>query len=247
METNLPPKQRRFFRDQLREARAGALLDSEGFHPIVAAFERLGAILNSKGVSLGHYRDSLLMVARRAKAVPSEHDDRGTYTPLEVLFTVVKDGRNDAVHQGAYARHLVRHCIELALHIEEGLMADSKSVADFMVRVPTCAEAWQPVALARQQMLTNSFSFLPIWFGEQWQLLSDHAIALYLSESPNQRDAVRDRISEACESGALVLAPAVVVEPEMEVRQALQICHGRPVLIVEAGRLVGIATPFDLL
>jgi len=33
----------------------------------------------------------------------------------------------------------------------------------------------------------------------------------------------------------------------MEVRQALQICHGRPVLIVEAGRLVGIATPFDLL
>lgn len=41
MSTVLTSAERRFFRDQLREARAAALLDAEGFHPIVAAHERL--------------------------------------------------------------------------------------------------------------------------------------------------------------------------------------------------------------
>jgi len=42
MNITLPSEERRFFRDQLRRARAVALLDGEGFHPIVAALERLG-------------------------------------------------------------------------------------------------------------------------------------------------------------------------------------------------------------
>jgi hypothetical protein len=42
MEIQLQLGQRRFFRDQLREARSIALLDGEGFQAIVSALERLG-------------------------------------------------------------------------------------------------------------------------------------------------------------------------------------------------------------
>jgi len=243
----LRAEERRFFRDQLRQARAVALLDGEGFHPIVAALERLGSILNPVGKNLGQFREPLLALARRGKFAPGLDDQRGFYTPLEVLFVAVRNGRNDAVHQGAYARHLVRHCIELALHIEDGLMADSKCIADYMVRDPACAQPWQPIALARQQMLTHSFSHLPILFQEQWGLLSDYAIALYLSSSVNPGQALRARIAEACDTSALALEKAVVVSPETSLAQALELGAGRPVLVVEDGRLVGIATPFDFL
>jgi hypothetical protein len=247
MEVTLCPEERRYFRDQLREARATALLDSEGFHPIVAALEQLGSVIYPAGNNLGGFRESLLTLARRAISSPIDTDDRGAYTPVEVLFAVVKEGRNDAVHQGAYARHLVRHCIELALQVEEGLMADSKRVADFMVRGPVCAEPWQPVALARQQMLTNSFSYLPVRINEEWKFVSDYAIASYLSESANRHRAVRVRLGSAFREGVLALEPAVSVGPEVTVQHALEVCRGRPVLVVEDDRLLGIATPFDLL
>jgi hypothetical protein len=172
---------RRLFRDQLRDARAAALLDAEGFHPIVAALERLGSALCLTAKNLGNFRDPLLAVARRAKAASAAGDDRSAFTPPASLFSAVKNGRNDAVHQGAPARHLVRHCVELALLIEEGLMADSTFVADFMVRDPVCAELWQQVVIARQRMLTSSFSNLPIWLNGKWKLLSDYAVASYLS------------------------------------------------------------------
>src|SRR5262249_10033115 len=118
--------ERRFFRDQLREARAEALLDGEGFLPIVAAVERLGSMINPTGKNLGQFKDPLVAIARRGAVASITASGRGYFTPPEVLFTVVKDGRNDAVHQGAFARHLVRHCVELALLLEKGLMIDSR-------------------------------------------------------------------------------------------------------------------------
>ncbi len=214
----------------MREARATALLDGEGFQLIVSSLERLGSILNPGGKNLGQFREKLLMVARDAKAAPVDEDDRGTYTPLDVLFAAVREGRNDAVHQGAYARHLVRHCVELALFVEEGLMAGANRVVDYMVRTPACAEAWQPIALARQQMLTNSFSYLPIWWKNQWHLLSDHAIASYLTESANPREAVRKRIAAACEQGVLTLERAVVVDASFGSAKLSKCGEGAPSL-----------------
>ena len=247
MEITLTPDERRYFRDQLREGRAAALLGAEGFHPIVAALERLGSMLNPKGQNLGNYRDHLLEIAGAARAAPTSEDRRGVITPLNVLFKAVKDGRNDAVHQGAYARHLVRHCIELALLIEDGLMTDFRAVSDFMVRDPVCAELWQPVSLARQRMLASSFSYLPLRVNDEWKLLSDHAVAYYLSQADKPVEAIRARIEDAHKKGDLKLQSAVLVSPGTSVTDALQICGGSPVLVVEGAVLLGIATPFDFL
>lgn len=247
MPYTLTREQRRFFRDQLRDARAAALLDAEGFQPIVAALERLGSALCPICKNLGEYRKELLLVAHEAKPASALDDDRSTGTPPEVLLSVVKNGRNDAVHQGAHARHLVRHCVELALVIEEGLMADFRCVADFMVRDPACAQPWQQVAIARQIMLTSSFSNLPISLTGEWKLLSDYAIASYMSRSANPREALRMRIEEVFESGALTLDPAVVLKPDVTIEVAVRDSAGRPVLVVNDGQLLGIATPFDFL
>ncbi len=61
-----------------------------------------------------------------------------------------------------------------------------------MVRSPVIAEVWQPISFVRQAMLTNSFSFLPVFIDGTWKLLSDHFVAYYLHKaaSKTQRRAL---------------------------------------------------------
>jgi hypothetical protein len=68
------------------------------------------------------------------------------------------------LHQGAFARRLTGHAIELSLVLEDALRRslDSPVVGDYMVRGPICAEPWQPISFIRQRMLANSFSFLTL-------------------------------------------------------------------------------------
>lgn len=136
------PEARRFFRDELRNARARSLSDAEGFHYIVTAMERLGAYMNGGGAGFRKCRQpfcALLDNAGTQTAPP-----RSLVTPFDVLFELVRDNRNSAVHEGAYARHLTRHCAELALLLEDALMANTDQISDFMVREPVCVEPWQP-------------------------------------------------------------------------------------------------------
>lgn len=69
------------------------------------------------------------------------------------------------------------------------------TVGDLMVRSPVIAEDWQPISFVRQAMLTNSFSYLPLFIEGRWKLLSDFFIARYLqkAESKSQRRALMAR------------------------------------------------------
>lgn len=238
--------QRCYFRDQLREGRAVALKDAEDFHPIVTALERLGSVLHPKGRGLGDYKEGLLKIAQKGSSAPVDGDDRNLVMPLATLYTSVQNGRNDALHQGAYARHLTRHCIELAIFIEDGLMAEMDRVSDFMVRDPSVAELWQPLAFARQKMLSNSFSFLPIRVDTEWMFLSDYQVARYLSQAAD-RSVIRTRIDEAYEHCPGILKVANCVPGDRLVADVLRDFDGDPVLVVRGEELLGIATPFDFL
>jgi hypothetical protein len=249
MDVELSGAQRRFFRDELRSARAAALLDSEGYEPIVLALERLGSTLNRKGHGLGDYKSALLEIARSDNSGLSTWRGSELVPTAVALYRIVQDGRNEAVHQGAHARHFVRHCIELSLAIEDGLMDGSSSISDFMVRDPSCVELWQPIAFARQQMLVNSFSHLPICIDGVWHVLSDKSIAIYLAEAVRPKQALRLSIGEAMKEAGLQLDIARCVSPNATVREALLVCEVSVILILDADRnhLMGIATPFDLL
>ena len=176
------------FRDQLREARADALRDAEAQPKIILTVERLGAYLLGRITNLGKYQD---VIAKLAEYSPMATDVPSSLPELHTAFAkkyqMIRRGRNAAVHEGAFARHLTANAVELALVLEEAIMHDSYQVGDFMVRNPVCAYLWQPLSFIRQTMPANSFSYLPVATGDEgrpvWQVISDSRLARYLSST----------------------------------------------------------------
>src|SRR4051812_47052457 len=165
---DLTKKSARAFADQFRSARLTSLADSESFEPIIHVIERLGSYLTKEELgavgeygNLGRYRLRLIALPKnRGVAVDDRSQFNNLLTPFETLYDLVKEGRNDALHQGAFARHLTKHAIELAIILEEVLSTFMDTiVVDFMVYNPLCGEPWQPIAFLRQQMLANSYSY----------------------------------------------------------------------------------------
>ena len=218
------------FRDQFRNGRAIAQADAEGFQELLFVLERFGMMRYGEILSLGGYCTKISECAKQSTLEktlqetflePNETWYRQWYTPFEVLYEAVRNARNDAMHQGAQARHLTQTLIQMAVILEDALMeeaktkkasscqedstdktestssgnanADKKSLqlCDVMVRNVSVAQPWQPVSFVRQQMLSNSFTFIPIWQEweenttkhEEWRLLSDYHIAKYLQVS----------------------------------------------------------------
>jgi hypothetical protein len=256
----LGAEQRRFFRDALREARATAQRDAEGFGDIVHVLERLGAYLRpgvsrNNGNGLWHARQVIAEIARQSPFADEIPDAcRSFHTPFETLYEQVKDSRNDAFHEGAVARHLTGDAIILALILEDALISDAKSIGDYMIRQPVCAELWQPLSFIRQIMLVNSFSHLPVkaTTGQtvRWSLLSDTSVAQFTrTTSKNERfERLRMSLANAIEAG-LELREASILPPSTTIEDALAVCNGLPILVADAADevLLGFATPFDLL
>ena len=165
-----------FYRDQLREARYAALADAEGFGQLCFAIELLGSRLCGAKLSLGKYEKCLKCLAANAL-----NADR-----FDALYRRVLDARNDAMHTGAYARNAAQAAVQLSLILEEGLMNKfDLTVADFMVTTPVYVEDWHTLGYARQLMLVNSFSYLPIFHGDKWHLISDMAMAQFFQRLKN--------------------------------------------------------------
>jgi len=129
-------------------------------------------------------------------------------------------------------------------------MDDSKCISDYMVRSPSIAEGWQPVSLIRQRMLTDSFSFLPVQLDGQWKVVADYKLAKWLRTAPNKgkrKERLAASLDDARKNG-LDLVDPVTTKNGKEVSELLANTDGRPILVVDnEGRLLGIATPYDLL
>ena len=255
----------RTFADQFRSARLTALADSESFEQIIHVIERLGSYLTKEQYgdkgdygNLGKYRTRLVeLVKSRGLAVESRPQFNHLLTPFETLYDLVQGARNDALHQGAFARHLTKHAIELAIILEEVLSADMDSVVtDFMVRNPVCGAPWQPVAFLRQQMLANSYSYLPVLNkDDQWSVVSDAAIATFLGpdrKGKERRVRLAMTLEEAVQQSErpVTLTPAVFVDETTPLDRAFELFKGAPILLVRGclgTGVVGILTAFDLL
>lgn len=244
--------QRIYFRDQLREARAAALKDAEGFHEILFCLERLRTVLNPHGQGLGALLPSLKELAAGsplAAVIPRQYPK--FHPPMERLFDQVRSGRNDAAHEGAYARHLTEHAVQLAIIIEDALMSKTiKQAQDFMVRDPICAELWEPMSLIRQKMLSNSFSFLPVRsLSGEWKLVSDRALARVLRGVAHAERTRRlaMTLEQALAAGLPLLEEAETCDPTDPVKTVAKGLTDKPVLVVDEEHLLGIITAFDLL
>ena len=125
--------------------------------------------------------------------------------------------------------------------------------SDLMVKTPVFVEPWQPVAHARQLMLANSFSFLPLLHNGKWRLLSEMALVAFLRPmlSKDRRTALALPVREAVVTG-LELLPAKTIRPAEDVSKLWANKRIRAVpslwLVVERPkRLVGVLSPFELM
>ena len=242
----------RYCRDVLRTARAAVLRDAEALPEMLFALERVGAVMTGKLGTLKNYKVELTEVGSRsplALQVPSQHP--ALHVTFDTLYNLVLLARNEAMHQGAYARHLAQHAVELSLILEDAFMSRSNCISDYMVKSPICAEPWQPVSLVRQQMLTNSFSFLPVLLdGDDWMLISDYGLAKLLRTAPGERaERLNATLEKAKKEFGLELLEPIRAGQNTSVSDLLLLASadGRPILVTEAKRLLGIATPYDLL
>lgn len=254
MSKTLNDNQKVFLRDQLRTARGIAMADAEGFLAVVRSLEWIGQQLTGKTTGLGDYERDLRELANASplsSEIPSQCG--WCHTEFGQLFHAVRGARNDAVHQGAYARALTSHAVELAIIFEDALMMNASRVSQYMVRDVVEAKPWHPVSYIRQQMLAHSFSCLPIQIEKQWKLVSESAVARYLRVAKSRDDRSKrltNPVSEASEPGGLVLEEAVTVGPEDLLDEILDRIGTRPVVVVDRSSgdtLVGVLTSSDIL
>ncbi|MCB0810277.1 MAG: hypothetical protein KDB96_13445, partial [Flavobacteriales bacterium] len=184
------------------------------------------------------------------------------------LFHVIRETRNDAVHQGAWARHKAEHLTTLFLLLEEAmtlaLMSKPDLTAqDLMITKPVIAESWHLLAHVRTLMLSNSFSYLPYPVEEdgtkQWHLLSDMAILKWIGQAltdPKKKSArLSFSVKQALEyqqdhePGPLTISEATVRPPTASLSELTDRLEKdpEPILIVEDGRLLGLITAFDVM
>lgn len=251
------PEERIELRDRLRSARYAALANAEGFHEICYAIEALGMRLHGKESTLSGYWKSIKALAHHSPlfgVLPAQFP--GFFTRVDALYETLRRARNDAMHSGSYARHATAAAVELCIGLEEALMNASQSrltVADYMVKAPILLEPWQPVAHARQLMLTHSFSFLPILHNNRWQLLSELAVVGYLHPlNREQKELALAKPVEYAVGAGLKLLPAKKVKPTDAVSTLIAASAARPTptlwLVVEAkNRLTGVLSPFELM
>jgi hypothetical protein len=77
-----------------------------------------------------------------------------------------------------------------------------------MVRNPVYAEPWQPTGFIRQQMLANSYSYLPVLGDDgEWRIVSDAAIATFLGPERNSETRIK-KLASTLREASVSLVPA---------------------------------------
>lgn len=238
------------FRNHLRAARYSALADAESFQQMCFAIEALGKRLNPKAVGLAECQASLKKLVQDAGLLSSDGAVEGTSKRFDALFLALKEARNDIAHTGAYARHVTTDAVAICLVLEDALMNRRLTVKDFMVSSPVIVQPWQTVGYARQLMLLNSFSFLPMWEDGRWWLLSDIALVKYF----RQLDSInkgRQKTIEFARAGGLRMVEVSPVDVSAQVSNLLELEHSGLWLITQEGyppdHLVGVLSPFELM
>lgn len=251
---DLQPEEKQFYLDLLRTARAVALEDAEGFQEVVRFFELIGQQVHGSAQGLAHYKSDLCALAEKSplssyigRNYPAYH------TNFSVLFDEFRRARNEFVHEGAHARNLTDHAVELALVLEDALMSDASMISQYMVRDVVEAKPWQPISFVRQQMLKHSFSYLPVRLENTWHLIAEWALARYLRCSDLasvRRERLVASVSDAVTRRELCLLDANTVDPEHRIGDILKLIETRPLLIVDPKNdeiLLGLLTPSDVL
>ena len=215
----MTPESALTFRDAFREARLKVLANAENYQELLFVLERLGTHLAGKNVGLARAKPRIMELVKHG-ALNGEPAASGTgELRASELYDLVRHARNDAMHEGTFARNLAVHLIRLGVMLEDALVtkADGRKAKHYMMREPITAEPWEPIAFVRQKMLVHSFSHLPVRIDGCWKIVSDHGIAVYLWQPDNGagvREKLQQRLDYAVKKETLKVRCAIVVKPE---------------------------------
>lgn len=261
----LEQKKAIYFRDGFRKARIVALEDAEGFQQVLFVLEKLGASRLKRNATLGEYEGNICKLAKKSPL--AFNCNKVWHSDFDTLYKLVRTARNDALHQGAIARHLTESAVKLALIIEDAIQKEAKlmKVSDYMIRNPISASLWQPLSFIRQQMLINSFSFLPFEDENRlWWFISDYELAKYFNSQCNcgnlnpkgkPKCICREkRLVETLDDAKSKLIPLSADDEKVyaddEIEEILNKFKSKPLLVFDNKvnhNLIGIVTPFDIL
>ena len=130
--------------------------------------------------------------------------------------------------------------------------------SDYMVRDVVLVKEWQPIAHARQLMLTHSFSFLPVFLNNEWKLISELSIAKFLplSLTRSQRELRLAKSIDKAQAEGLDLISTSPVLADSDVTTLLRNHDPKePAIwlvadtydIEKRDSLQGVLTPFELM
>jgi predicted transcriptional regulator len=154
------------------------------------------------------------------------------------------------VHSGAFIRHHSLSLVSLSLLLEEAITNYSQIASDLMVSNPMTVELWHNLATVRRNMLTHSFSYVPVLVGTNWKLISDlNVIKCLNQESNGKRKGLLGRTLEVLvKNGELDLEDAPTESDRAMISDLKRRITHLPILIVDQqGHLLGIISAFDLL
>ena len=167
----------------------------------------------------------------------------------------MREGRNEAVHEGTLGRRLARDCVRVSIMAEEALRmeAELSVVRDHMVETIVHARLWQTLRTIRRTMMENEFTHLPFENERRWYTVDAEALCVYRAQHCDEGKDVWSRTLRCAKERTdkpLEVRDAELVDLSQDIHEATQRLEGQGMLLVRGKcdeEIVGVLTAFDLL
>ena len=246
------PEVRRHFRRRLVDARAIALADSEAAEAVIFAIEHLGRFIAQKDKSLESLTKPLLKWV--GSALPSRKPE------LDRRLQLLRRGRNERMHRGFAARDLTADAVRVALILEDALRVEWEKLTaeDLMTPNPLEAKPWHSFGMVRDAMIANSFSHVPIWWKDEWRLISERTMCRLVQRARVEKCDLR---SERLDAGVALGGTEEVIADALTGRTTTTVAPDTAATALELGtgcllvvrggngapELIGIITAADVI
>ena len=173
--------------EALRQARGRVLQGSSNFLDLVQVIERFGK---------EHWKkQNLKCINKKLAKLIDAWNTGGSPEEVRRLLDTMREGRNEAVHEGTIGRRLARDCVRVSIMVEEALRrgAEMKAVSDHMVETVVHARMWQTLRTIRRTMMENEFSRLPFEDDGQWYTVCAEALCVYRDQHRDEGQEVWSR------------------------------------------------------
>ena len=233
--------------EALRQARGRVLQGSSNFLDIVQVIERFGKEYWKKKY--------LKCINKKLAKLIDEWNTGGSSEEVCRLLHAMREGRNEAVHEGTLGRRLARDCVRVSLMVEEALRreAEMKAVSDHMVETVVHARMWQTLRTIRRTMMENEFTHLPFENEGQWYTVCAEALCVYRDQHRDEGKEVWGRtlrVAKERTDNPLAVRDAELVDLSQDIHEATKRLEGQGMLLVRGKfdeEIVGVLTAFDLL